>query len=549
MTMATNNNKLLYMKKILINIGLLIGLFAAFSLNACKENIDPVVEELSFSRAFSPINLSAVISNQTTVTITWAAVKDADQYVLEIYQGTDVTTGTLITTETLTSDVLTYSILLTGDTKYVARLKAISALNGVEDSKWSEVAFTTAPENLFTNYNSYLSGLNQCIVNWKPGQNVTGLVFVNGSNTIPYTLNATEIANGSATVSSLPNASYTVRLMYNTVVRGITNVLIEGDVLLPAGGDLKATIKGMSAGQVLILENGATYGLAYADTITTSIKIRAIYTANQPVIYLASAATGQSNHMFDIAASVTSSDSLVFENVTLTGYYDNGTTTRHRGFIDEEATAFDIGTIKFKNCILRNSGRSAIRLRGGSYSQVIRNVIFDGCIMYDYAWDSHYGVLNGGAGGNFYNITFKNSTLYNLRGGIINYTAGAGCTSVLVDNCTFNQIMMDASTARYFIDFGSGTNNTSAGPITISDCIFGQTSAIALGVRNSAMTLSVAGSYYTSDFATTATTLSSLCTSYAGASSALWKAPLTADFTFLDTSFAGKTDAGDPRWK
>jgi len=546
--MATNNIKLLQMKKILINIGLLIGLFTALSLNACKEDIDPVVEELSFDRAFSPINLSAQISNQTTVTVTWTGVKNADQYVLEIYQGTAVATGTLVQSATLESTVLTYSTILTGDTKYVVRVKATSTLEGVEESKWSEFAFQTLPENLFSGYTSYLSGLNQGTINWKPGQNVTGLTFVNGGSTVNYALNATEIANGSATVTSLPNALYTVKLMYNTAIRGTTKVLIEGDVLLPAGGDLKATIKGMSAGQVLILENGATYGLAYADTITKSIKIRAINTANQPVIYLATAATNQSNHMFDIGASMTSSDSLVFENVTLTGYYDNGTTTRHRGFIDEEATAFEIGTIKFKNCVLRNSGRSAIRLRGGSYIQIIHNVIFDGCVMYDYAFDSHYGVLNGGAGGNFYNITFKNSTVYNIRGGIINYTAGAGCTSVLVDNCTFNQTMMDAASARYFIDFGSGSN-TSAGTLTISDCIFGQTSAIALGVRNSAMTLGVSGSYYTSDLATTATTLSSLCTSYSGASTALWTAPLTGDFTFLDAAFAGKSTAGDPRWK
>jgi hypothetical protein len=546
--MAINNIKLLQMKKILINIGLLIGLFAALSLNACKEEIDPVVEDLSFDRAFSPLNLAAVISNQTTVTITWTGVKDAGEYDLEIYQGTDVTTGTLVLSTTIDGGLLTYSTILTGDTKYVARLKATSALDGVEASKWSECTFQTQAENLFTGYTSYLSGMNQGTVNWKPGQTVTGLAFVNGGSTITYALNATEIANGSATVTSLPNALYTVKLMYNTAVRGTTKVLIEGDVLLAAGGDLKATIKGMSAGQVLVLENGATYGLAYADTITRSIKIRAIYTANQPVIYLATATTGQSNHMFDIGASITSTDSLVFENVTLTGYYDNGTTTRHRGFIDEEATAFDIGTIKFKNCVLRNSGRSAIRLRGGSYIQTIRNMIFDGCIMYDYAFDSHYGVLNGGAGGNFYNITFKNSTLYNLRGGIINYTAGAGCTSVLVDNCTFNQTMMDATTARYFIDFGSGSN-TSTGAITISDCIFGQTSAIALGVRNSTMTLGVSGSYYTTDFATTATTLSSLCTAYSGASTALWTAPTSGTFTFLDAAFAGKSTAGDPRWK
>jgi hypothetical protein len=544
MTMATNNTKLLYMKKILINIGLLIGLFAAFSLNGCKENIDPVVEEFSFNRAFSPLNLAAVISNQTTVTITWSTVKDVEEFVLEIYQGTDFTTGTLIQTETLDADILTLSTLLTGNTEYVARLKAVSALEGVEDSKWSECAFATQAENLFTGYKSYLTGLNQCIVNWKPGQTVTGLQFVDGLSTIDYTFSATEITNGSATVASLPNALYTVKLMYNTVVRGTTKVVIEGDQLLIAGDDLKTALKGMTSGQVLLLTNGASFGLTTSDTVNVSIKIRGVLSTSLPVIYLA---TGGGNHMFDLGASVTASDSLVFENVALSGYYDDAGVTRHRGFIDEEATSFDIGTVKFKNCILRNSGRSAIRLRGGSYTQIIHNVIFDGCVMFDYAWDSHYGLLNGAATGNFYNITFKNSTLYNLRGGIINYTAGAGCASVVVDNCTFNQTMMDAATGRYLIDFGTGSN-TSAGTLSISDCIFGQTSAIALGVRNSTMTLSITGSYYTTDLATTATTISASATAYTGASTALWTAPASGTFTFLDATFAGKSTTGDPRW-
>ena len=76
--------------------------------------------------------------------------------------------------------------------------------------------------------------------------------------------------------------------------------------------------------------------------------------------------------------------------------------------------------------------------------QVINNVEFNNCIMYDFAFDSHYGVLNGAATGNFINIKFSNTTLYNIRGGIINYGSGAGCLGVVVDNCTFDRTSMDA---------------------------------------------------------------------------------------------------------
>src|SRR5665647_1379587 len=85
MIMAINNNKLLTMKKIVINTGLILGLFAALSLNACKEEIDPIVEQLEFARAFTPTGLTAQISNITKVTLDWIAAKDIDHYVVEIY--------------------------------------------------------------------------------------------------------------------------------------------------------------------------------------------------------------------------------------------------------------------------------------------------------------------------------------------------------------------------------------------------------------------------------------------------------------------------------
>jgi hypothetical protein len=38
-------------------------------------------------------------------------------------------------------------------------------------------------------------------------------------------------------------------------------------------------------------------------------------------------------------------------------------------------------------------------------------------------------------------------------------------------------------------------------------------------------------------------------TAYGGASTSLWTNPTNGDFTFMDGSFVGKDDAGDPRWR
>jgi len=545
--MAINPTKALSMKKIIIYTGLFAGLIASLVFSGCKEDIDPVVEELEFSRVFSPVGLEAVISNTRTVTLTWSSVKNAEKYLLEIYDGETAPANLVHSAEVPATDenqvTFTY-VLPAGDTQFWARIKAVSSMQGVEESKWSQASFRTDPENLFNGFDTYMSAMNACIVQWEPGATATSLLFVSGGTQLPFTLSAEDLALGGRQVTGLPNGVYEVRLMNGNFVRGRTSVIIEGDVLVDPGGDLKAALDALPSGGVILLVNGASYPLSEVDTVRTSTKIRGILPDDLPKVYLV---TGGGNHMFDIGTAMTLSDSLVFENVDISCAYDDGA-TRHRGLIDQELDAFAIGAVKFRNCILRNSGRSLIRLRGNAAGQVINNVEILNCVMYDFAFDSHYGVLNGAATGNFINIKFVNSTIYKIRGGIINYGSGAGCQSVVVDNCTFNETTMDAASSRYFIDFG--TSNTSTGTIAVSDCIFGQTVDRANGIRPGSMTLTISGSYFTTDFfdGTTAP-VKQFMTAYSGASTGLWTDPAGGDFTFLDGNFAGVLTAGAPRWK
>jgi len=548
MIMAIKPTKALSMKKIIIYTGLFAGLIASLVFSGCKEDIDPVVEELEFSRVFSPVGLDAVISNTTTVTLTWSSVKNAEKYLLEIYDGETAPVNLVHSAEVPATEenqvTFTY-ILPAGDTQFWARIKAVSSLQGVEESKWSQAKFKTDPENLFDGFETFMSAMNACIVQWEPGSTATSLMFVSGASQLPFTLSAEDLALGGRQVTGLPNGVYEVRLMNGTFVRGRTSVIIEGDVLVPPGGDLKAALDALPSGGVILLVNGASYGLPEVDTVRTSTKVRGILPDDLPIIYLM---TGGGNHMFDIGTSMTLSDSLVFQNVDISCSYDDAGLLKHRGLIDQELDAFSIGAIRFRNCIIRNSGRSAIRLRGNAAGQVINSVEFLNCVMYDFAFDSHYGVLNGAATGNFINIKFINSTVYKLRGGIINYGSGAGCQSVVVDNCTFNETTMDAASSRYFIDFGTG--NTSTGTLTISDCIFGQSIDRSNGVRPGSMTLSVSGSYYTTDFYDgTTSPVKQLMTAYSGASTSLWSDPAGGGFSFLDKNFAGIETAGAPRWK
>jgi hypothetical protein len=544
MIMVTD--KSIIMKKILRNIAIVTGVLSLLLVSACEDKIPPVIEELDFSRAFTPVGLSSEISNVTTVTLSWTEVKNADHYVLEIYEGIAFEAASLLATVDIAGNELTYSYVLpAGDTQFSARLKAISSLQGIDESKWAIITFRSAPENLFTGYTSMMTGLGECIIKWKPGAVATALVFSAGGNDISYPLTAGEIAAGEKTLTGVANAAYEVKLMNSTFVRGRTNIVIEGDALLPAGGDLAAAIAAMAPGGVLILTNGSDYPLVETDTILSSIKIRGLFADDLPTIYLM---TGGGNHMFDVDPNMTFSDFLIFENVDISCYYDDAGITRHRGVFDVEGSAVSLGSLIFNHCIVRNSGRSVIRLRGHADGQVINNVEFNDCVMYDFAFDSHYGMLNPNAStASMVNIKFVNTTVYNIRGGIINYGSGVGCQSVVIDNCTFNQTTMDAASARWFIDFGS--SGTSNGTIAISDCILGQTTENANGIRPAAMSLSVTGSYNTSDFADNNAVFKALLTSYSGSSTSLWTDPVNGDFSFLDTHFEGIATAGAPRWK
>lgn len=552
MIMATNNSKLLLMKKRFINIGLFIGLFAMLSFTACKEDIDPVVEELTFDRAFTPLDLSAVVTKVTTVTVSWTTAKNIDHYVLELYEGSDFAEASLIySAELEASEETTQSfdyVMPAGDTEFSSRVKAVSSLEGVDESKWATVIFRTWPENKFSGYESYMTGLNQCIIHWEPGVTATALLFVEGTNQTSYTLTAGEIAAGEKTLSDVPNGGYEIRLMNGTFSRGKISLVIEGDLLLGAGEDLATAITALPAGGVLILTNGTSYSFTGPINLTKSIKIRGLYDTDLPLMYtVLDAAT---YHMFNIDAALTASDSLVFENIEICGYPDNNNANpRLRGMFDQDvALPCTIGEIKYEGCVMRDFDRHLIRLRGTA-TQVVNAITINDCILYDYAFGSNYGVINSSnAASTIYKIDITNSTIYYTRGAIITYSSGIACDGITISDCTFNQLAQDASSGRYIIDMN---NTTSTGTIAINNCVFGNTSLVANGIRPNTMVLSFTGSYYTSDFNDGTTyPIKSYMTAYSGASTALWVDPeTTRDFHFLDSSFAGKDNAGDPRWR
>lgn len=539
MIMATNKPDT--MKRRLIILSIVAGFASLFAFNACKDDIDPIIEELTYSRAFTPLGFKATVSKVTTLTLTWVAAKDASAYAVEICIGTDFAQDKIVYTAEVTAPGLVYS-LPAGDTEYSARVKTISSKEGVANSNWSVVSFTSGHENLFTDHKVTLTGLGSITVTWDAGKDVTSLLVINGSQQLTFPISEAEVTAGSKNIAGLTKGTNEIRIMNGTLVRGTQTYKLEGDAFLAANGDFAQAISDLPAGGVLLVESGAALGFAGPITLTKSIKIRGITTGSLPVIYASS--TTSDVHMFFIDASLTANDSIVFQDIDISGYLGNTEGAKLRGVFDQQRITCNVGTVKFKGCVVHNFDRHAIRLRG-DVAQVIDNVVFDGCIMYDYAFGSNYGVINSSANAaTINNIIIKNSTIYYTRGAIITYTNGTACNGIIISDCTFNQLAQDASNARYIIDMN---NTTSTGNINITNCIFGNTSTVCNGFRINTMVLNMVNCHYTSDFNDGVDfSAKTKMTAYSGASTDLWTDPLNGIFTFKG-AFSG--NAGDPRWK
>jgi hypothetical protein len=337
--------------------------------------------------------------------------------------------------------------------------------------------------------------------------------------------------------------------MNGTFSRGKINFTVEGDVLLEAGGDLTAAITALPAGGVIILRNGENFGFTGDFTLTKSIKIRGLANNNLPTIYPTSG-----NRYFILDPALTLSDSLVFENLNLSGFINLDPLTRVRGVLDQESTAAyvcAIGSVKFNNCNILGIARSIIRLRGVTGNQIINNVEINNCLIYDAAFGSgnNYALIHSSAAtATINNILIKNSTVNHCRHSLVLYTAGTNCDGINLENCTFNDFARDSASTRYAIDLNTTVFSTGSG-LSIKNCIFGSTPYPCSGVRIvTGTTMTITRSYYTSDYDDGSTTsIKTFMEAYTGTSTALWTDQVHNDFSFLDLGFAGN-EVGDPRW-
>lgn len=240
-------------------------------------------------------------------------------------------------------------------------------------------------------------------------------------------------------------------------------------------------------------------------------------------------------------------NSLRFKGLTLTGV-DNGSSVGSTFLFYPNTSGTTVGEFTIDSCMVRNY-YGVIRV-GALGTGFISSIIINNSIVRNLGG---YGLMSLGNSSYAYKgtVVLKNSTLCNIQASLI-YAPYSKAIPISILDCTIDNVL-NSSTGNLFL----GAASTTPCILNISDCLLGRTlSSSSAGITNA--TIKELNSYKTSDWVNGTNTTSDF-TSYSGAASVLFKSPsvynssiLTSstmgDYTIIDSGFAGKDNAGDPRW-
>jgi hypothetical protein len=377
-------NRTMIMKKYTYIFSVLLSACAAITFVSCDDEIEPI-ESLEFDRVLSPLALEAFVRDNTAIELKWKPSNEVDTYIVEFSEDS-LEFSNIIFTDEVTEDEIPYRHTFAGETRYSARVKAVSE-DDKADSKWSTVTIKTLPENIYEDLPLENVLVSTAALAWEAGSEVSHFLISPGGTQRPITTD--EKAAGEATLEGLDaGTSYIVTLYNGNKIRGVVgfNTLLEVNVL--ASDNLVDRIAAANEGDVLVLESG-TYEMGSV-ALTKSITIQGQKPFDKPVVY------GQ----------LTCGTTITTVTVKSLVFRGNGTTTFGQFFnsiagcnlnsltIDDceishftnqiiynEAAASGVyGTIKFKNSFFHDfvgSGGDGIDFRAGTIGSLqVENCTF-----------------------------------------------------------------------------------------------------------------------------------------------------------------------------
>ena len=495
-------------------------------------------------RLFRPVISGEILGSGNWLSAQWTKVKDAASYTAEISRDSFRTVIKSVTADTnlVTFDNLEwlalYQIHVRANAAAESKNSGFSFLGERKTEKFPSIMATPTSQEILD---------KAVLLRWtNKGDAVTNMkvtLKTGGTLVKDVVLNASDIASQYKVISGLlPQVSYTVTLYSGTTIRGyetFTTVaqIINGTNIVDLSQDSNADVftsaylSSLTNGALIILKRGMTYNIG-AVNIDKSVSFVS------EVTFFGTPAKLNLVGNFNIAASSNISE-ISFKTVDLIGAALDGYASRYVFNINVVST---IAKITFDDCKIK-ALRGVLRTQAGPQ---INTVSFNKCLIDSIAG---YGVVTcDNTASTVQNVILTNSTISDAQKVL---TSKSNATSVLIENCTF---YLAPQNPNYFLDYGA---LAVTGGITIKNSIFGAGKPSAAtppvltvgGFRPATINITSAGNFKTSDLVwTLATDLPGLA-DYAGASSALFKSPATDDFTIIDTKFAGKSTAGDPRWR
>lgn len=207
------------MKKILTyikNSAAVTGLLAIMLVSCLKE---PGAEVTMPSQLFRPIQFAGNV-NVVDVTFGWAPIKDAS-YLLEVSRDSFQFEREL---RSIPIDGQREYLLkeLRSQSRYSARIKAVSKKPAVRDSEYQMITFTTGLENIF--YQPAPADISATTVelSWEAGKAVSHIEISSGKELVrSITLAEEHITMGHILIQELdPGKQYTFQIFNADILRG-----------------------------------------------------------------------------------------------------------------------------------------------------------------------------------------------------------------------------------------------------------------------------------------------------------------------------------------
>jgi hypothetical protein len=522
------------MKKLLF-----ISLAVTLVFIACKKIDDPG----EAPRLFRPVIKDALESNGNWIKGSWQAVAGAASYTAQLIKDSVVVKSMVVDTNAVLFENLKW------ETLYQVQVKA-NAADTAKSSKFASLGeIKTARFPTILNIPKTNEVLDNAVkVSWtNSGAAVTEVKILKASDSSvvkTVALAAQDITNAYKIVSGLNGATpYIIFLYSGSTLRGwanfATNPTETGNIIdlreLPGIPSLLMdTILDIESGSIILLKRGEQYNISTGINLSKSVTIKAggdLMNPNKPVIYMPS-------NFNIVSGSVI--DSLVFNDVVLRG---SDYASKYVFNINQACT---IGKIRFENCVAEIF-RGVVRTQ--SQPAMIGTFEVNKCIVDSIAG---YGLLTIDVATSKADvIKVTKSTFYKMEKVI---TSRNNSTSVLVENCTFNESPLGGGGA-YYIDYSTaGTNNVANG-ITVNNCIFGIgkiSSGGLLNVRdvraNAATIINPSNNHRTSDHVSAGNDLPNINVLTISAAQ-LWENPAAGNFTIINNAFTERKTSGDPRWR